>query len=214
MEAPADDDGDIITGVVIDEEEPQPSAAMDPFAGAPVSLPPQQRPAPAAQMPVARPSPVATQRAPQNFVPGPPVAVVAPPGPAPVAAGNDQHIVVRGEHRVILHTLEGQVKRGAIRDADLGADTVALESTAGAAPERIPRMRVKAIFFMLPAGTKAPNPDGQKVRVTFKDGRQVAGFSKDHKAGGTGFFVVPADNRTNTSRIFIFRHSVQAITVD
>ena len=89
-----------------------------------------------------------------------------------------------------------------------------LDSGAGAVPERIARTRVKAIFFMLPAGTKAPTPDGQKVRVTFKDGRQVAGFSKDHKAGGPGFFVVPADNRTNTSRIFIYRHSVQAIAVD
>ncbi len=121
---------------------------------------------------------------------------------------------MKGEHRVILHTLEGQVKRGAIRDADLSADHVALEGGAGAIAERIPRARVKAIFFMLPAGTKAPAADGQKVRVTFKDGRQVAGFSKDHKSGGPGFFVVPADNRTNTSRIFIFRHSVQAVAID
>lgn len=122
--------------------------------------------------------------------------------------------MVKGEHRVILHTLEGQVKRGSIKDANLAGEHVNLDGGSGAVAERIPRARVKAIFFMLPAGTKAPNPDGQKVRVTFKDGRQVAGYSKDHKAGGPGFFVVPADNRTNTSRIFIFRHSVQAIAVD
>jgi hypothetical protein len=127
---------------------------------------------------------------------------------------DDGRIFVSGEHRVILHTLEGHVKRGSIRDVDLTAETVSLEGAGDAGSEQIPRARVKAIFFMLPAGSKAPAAEGQKVRVTFKDGRQVAGFSKDHTSDAPGFFVVPADNRTNTSRIFIFRHSVQAIALD
>ena len=67
---------------------------------------------------------------------------------------------------------------------------------------------------MLPAGQKAPAPSGDKLRVTFKDGRQLAGFSSDHRASGIGFFVVPADNRTNTERIFIYRSSVEKVAVD
>ena len=52
------------------------------------------------------------------------------------------------------------------------------------------------------------------MRVTFKDGRQVSGYSSDHAGDGTGFFVVPADNRTNTERIFIYRHGVQTLHLD
>ena len=88
-----------------------------------------------------------------------------------------------------------------------------LEAQPGAV-EKIPRPRIKAIFFMLPAGQKAPTPKGDKLRVTFKDGRQLAGFSIDHRGSGIGFFVVPADNRTNTERIFIYRSSVEKVAVD
>jgi hypothetical protein len=145
--------------------------------------------------------------------------VVAGPGassPAltPVAAGNiAQPVLVPGEHRVILHTVEGQVKRGAIKDAKLGDPLLQLQLANGGT-ESLPRERVKALFFMLAPGARAPSTEGNKVRVTFKDGRQVAGFSKDHKGPTSGFFVVPADNRTNTERIFIFRHAVQSISID
>ena len=47
--------------------------------------------------------------------------------------------------------------------------------------------------------------------LTFRDGRQVAGFSDDYTGSDLGFFIVPADNRTNTARIYVFRSSVQGI---
>ena len=131
----------------------------------------------------------------------------------PAGSASASSPIIKGEHRVILHTIEGQVKRGAIRDTNLTDETVGLEAQPGAM-EKIPRPRIKAIFFMLPAGQKAPTPKGDKLRVTFKDGRQLAGFSSDHKAAGIGFFVVPADNRTNTERIFIYRSSVEKVSVD
>jgi hypothetical protein len=118
---------------------------------------------------------------------------------------------IEGEHRVIIHTVEGQVKRGVIRDVDLMDTAIPLEQQAGFAPERIPVSRVKAIFFMTQAGVRLPAPNGEKIRVTFRDGRQVAGFSNDYNASDIGFFMVPADTRTNTARIYVFRSSVQGI---
>jgi hypothetical protein len=129
---------------------------------------------------------------------------------APSDAG-PRSCFVEGEHRVIIHTIEGQVKRGVIRDVDLLDDAIALEQQTGFTPERIPGKRVKAIFFMLPAGARLPQAEGQKIRVTFNDGRQVAGFSQDFQEGGQGFFLIPADNRTNTARIFVYRSNVQAV---
>lgn len=157
----------------------------------------------------------------------PPAQVLVPGAPPPRATLNALPAVkssasaaaviapinafIEGEHRVIIHTVEGQVKRGAIRDVDLLDEVIPLEQQTGFAPERIPVTRVKAIFFMLATGSRPPQPEGQKVRVTFTDGRQVAGFSDDYKNTGEGFFVIPADTRTNTSRIFIYRASVQAV---
>ena len=133
----------------------------------------------------------------------PGLELTEPAGPGPTW--------IDGEHRVIIHTIEGQVKRGTIRDIDLLDQAVHLEQQTGFAPERIPVSRLKAVFFMLPAGSRPPTASGQKLRVTFNDGRQVAGFCSDYSSNAPGFFVVPADNRTNTARIFIYRSSVQSV---
>jgi hypothetical protein len=47
--------------------------------------------------------------------------------------------------------------------------------------------------------------------VGFADGRQIVGFSEDVDGGEQGFFLVPADTRTHTARIYVFRAGVQSI---
>jgi len=66
---------------------------------------------------------------------------------------------------------------------------------------------------MLAPGETAPAPEGKRVRVTFRDGRQVAGFSPDYREGGIGFFMIPADARTNTGRIWVYRAAVRQVSV-
>lgn len=118
---------------------------------------------------------------------------------------------VEGEHRVVLHTLEGQVRRGTVRDIDL-LDPVIRLAQPGRPPEVIPSERVKAIFFMQEPGV-APLPSvGRRIRVGFGDGRQIVGFSEDVDAAEQGFFLVPADTRTHTARIYVFRAGVQSIS--
>ncbi|MDX2013972.1 MAG: hypothetical protein SFW67_27490 [Myxococcaceae bacterium] len=209
-----ENDGEIIQGVVVEEEPPaepgwDTAVSTAPVVEARVALP--VAPPPRAPEPV---------RAPPAVAPAP---TLAPQPPARVMADQlfdrsgtvKSHgpVVLQGDHRVILHTMEGQVKRGALKNPDLGADTLTLEAQGGAV-EPIALGRVKAIFFMLAPGARSPAGEGQKVRVTFKDGRQVAGFSRDHAQGGAGFFVIPADNRTNTERIFIYRHGVQSVGIE
>ena len=143
-------------------------------------------------------------------------AVLAPPPQArrstaevPRTAAATRRSYVDGEHRVIVHTIEGQVKRGTIRDVDLLDAVIPLEQGGSTAPEQIPAQRLKAIFFMTTPGARTLPAGGQKVRVTFSDGRQVAGFSEDFQSEDPGFFVTPADTRTNTARIYVFRASIQ-----
>jgi hypothetical protein len=105
------------------------------------------------------------------------------------------------------------VKRGVLEDADLGAAALALAAQPGAAGEALAIENIKAIFFMLAPGEPAPSPEGKRVRVTFKDGRQVAGFSPDYRDDGVGFFMIPADTRTNTGRIWVYRSAVKSVAL-
>jgi hypothetical protein len=118
---------------------------------------------------------------------------------------------VEGEHRVVLHTLEGQVRRGTVRDVDL-LDPVIRLAQPGRPPEAISAERVKAIFFMQEPGSPPPATSGRRIRVGFSDGRQIVGFSEDIDAGEQGFFLIPADTRTHTARIYVFRAGVASIT--
>ena len=143
---------------------------------------------------------------------------VPPPPATDVATGAEvfggtylSPTFVEGEHRVVLHTLEGQVRRGTVRDLDL-LDPVIRLAQPGRAPEAIAADRVKAIFFMQEAGTPPPPSAGRRIRVGFADGRQIVGFSEDVDAGEQGFFLVPADTRTHTARIYVFRAGVQSIS--
>jgi len=135
---------------------------------------------------------------------------LAEPGAAADSQGSASF--VSGEHRVVMHTVEGQVLRGAIRDVDLVDGEVPLLQPSGDTVA-IGSDRVKAIFFMLAPGETPPPSLGTKVRVTFGDGRQVAGMSPDYSPGAVGFFVVPVDSRTNTGRIWVYRSAVRQISV-
>jgi hypothetical protein len=120
---------------------------------------------------------------------------------------------VAGSHRVVVHTADGQVKRGLLIDAALDDDTLVLHAQTAGAPETLATDELKAVFFMLPVGEQPPTPEGQRVRVTFRDGRQVAGFSADYAPERPGFFVAPADTRTHTARIWVYRSAVRQVSV-
>ncbi|GEJ57828.1 DUF6982 domain-containing protein [Anaeromyxobacter diazotrophicus] len=185
-------------------------AAVAPAPAAPVAAAPPAAPAPIPAVPQAEAAPLAGA---ELFEPAAEEPAAAPPPPAPPAAPAAPTCFIAGAHRVVVHTSDGQVKRGTLRDAALDGPQLELLSQPGGASEPLPAERVKAIFFMLGTGEPPPAPEGKKVRVTFRDGRQVAGFSPDYAPERVGFFMVPADTRTHTARIWVYRASVRQVTV-
>jgi len=136
-------------------------------------------------------------------------AAAEAPGPDPFAPSPS---FVAGEHRIVLHTVEGQVLRGSIANADLQDPELPLIQPNGAVA-RVPAGHVKAIFFMLPAGEQPPQSEGTRVRITFGDGRQVSGIAPDYAPGSVGFFVLPLDTRTHTARVWVYRTAIRQISV-
>jgi hypothetical protein len=135
--------------------------------------------------------------------------VLHDPEPAAAAASRE----VKGTHRVVVHTVDGLTRRGTLHDPDLGGASLTLLPQPSGLPERLPAEKLRAVFFMLEPGEKPPVPEGTRVRVTFRDGRQVAGFSPDYDPAATGFFILPADTRTNTERIWVYRNAVRQVTL-
>jgi hypothetical protein len=133
---------------------------------------------------------------------------IEPVSLAPSGAGR-----VSGAQRAVVHLLDGQVLRGMLTDADLEAPELELDSGNPGALDQVATAAIKAIFFMLAPGEPPPVAGGKRVRVTFRDGRQVAGFSDDYREELVGFFMVPVDTRTNTARIWVYQAAVKQVSV-
>jgi hypothetical protein len=184
---------DVPSEVASAHDAPPPSSAAVSF-----DAPVEGHAEPATSQPEA--APVAAERAP------PPAPEVAPEEARPGG-------VVSGAHRVVIHTLDGLVLRGTLTEADLEEPELELESGTAGETTPVGTAGIKAIFFMLAPGEEPQAPLGKRVRVTFRDGRQVAGFSPDYREGGVGFFMFPADTRTNTARIWVYQAAVKQVAV-
>jgi hypothetical protein len=149
---------------------------------------------------------------PEHAVTEPPRAIAGPAGPPAIDRFAPSPSFVSGDHRIVLHTVEGQVLRGSLANADLADPELPLIQPNGAVA-RVPAEQVKAIFFMLPAGVHPPAAAGTRVRVTFGDGRQISGLSPDYSPDSHGFFVLPLDGRTHTARVWVYRAAVRQIDI-
>ncbi len=76
----------------------------------------------------------------------------------------------------------------------------------------IPIAQLKALFFVREFSgdpTLVENkdfidpPQGRKVEVTFHDNEVMVGSTLGYRGDGNGFFLHPADNRSNNQRVFV-----------
>ena len=139
-------------------------------------------------------------------------------GPVPVLAGPTRYpsgelsLPITGEQKGVVHMLAGAVKRGTLRDVDLTASTLALETGPGEV-QAIPTDQVKAVFF-LPNGPVAGGPPvaGRHVRIALVDGRTLVGVSTDQLDQVPGLFIVPSGTAGTAERIFVFQAGIRSVT--
>jgi hypothetical protein len=58
----------------------------------------------------------------------------------------------------------------------------------------------------------ATTPGGRKIKVTFKDGEVLVGTTQGYQPNRPGFFVVPADPKSNNERCFVVATATRSVT--
>ena len=124
-------------------------------------------------------------------------------------------------NQVVARFLDGTILKGWTHDF-LPARALFHITTNGAEPLEVKVLDLKALYFVrslegdsdhpktneFPAF--APVPE-RKVQVTFKDGEVLVGTTQTHLLDQLGFFLLPADPRSNNERCYIVTSSTRAV---
>jgi hypothetical protein len=116
-----------------------------------------------------------------------------------------------GDHPVVLQLLDGTVKRGALRDPNLTAESVAMVDADGV-EESLYTADMKLIVFLVRPGEGRPELRGEYCTVTFMDGRQLGGFTdEDIENAEPGFSLLPPSPQTDAARLYVFRNGLSGV---
>jgi len=130
-------------------------------------------------------------------------------------------------HLVIAHYQNGRILKGHTSDFLPARDHFHLlprDSCPGTRPTAILIPELKGVFFVRhldgnPAHTKqndfAPTDltPGRKIRVVFKDGEVLQGVTSRYRPEAAGFFVMPADQRSNNERCFVVAAATREVSL-
>jgi hypothetical protein len=127
-------------------------------------------------------------------------------------------------NQVVARCQDGRVLKGLTNDFFPAKDRFHLlpaGSPAGAVPVEVVVSSLKAVFFVhdlkgSPDHKKTNAFDhalpGRKIRVVFKDGEVLVGTTNGYQPGRPGFFLFPADSKSNNERCYIVSASAKEIT--
>ncbi len=124
-------------------------------------------------------------------------------------------------NRVVARFADGRVVKGTTQDFSVARDVFhVIPPEAGAAPVRVTMPALKAVFFVKDhTGDKDYNErkafdklvPGRKLQVTFRDGEVLVGTSTAYDAARPGFFMTPANPKSNNDRIFVVMKAVRSV---
>jgi hypothetical protein len=122
--------------------------------------------------------------------------------------------LVEAEYKkVVARYWDGLLLRGYTNDFHPSKAHLHLSSHPTSGPAAmVPLSQLKALFFVRefegnPGHVEekqfVTRPPGRKIEVTFRDGEVLVGSTLNYRPDGQGFFVQPADPRSNNLRVFV-----------
>jgi len=124
---------------------------------------------------------------------------------------------------VVARYQDGRLLKGTTRDFSPLRSEFHLnpEGDEGAAAVKVLVASLKAVFFVRSLEGDRSHVDeldfqhskgqGRRIRVTFKDGEVMVGFTVGYAPNRPGFFFIPADPDSNNLRAFIVSPAVAKV---
>ncbi len=120
-------------------------------------------------------------------------------------------------NKVVVRFVDGRIVKGTTADFLPTKDVFHVNQAAdmaGAKPIEVFLKDLKALFFVkdftgdsqrVDSNDFDPSrpPAGRKIRVEFKDGEVLVGTTVGYQPERPGFFLVPADQTSNSERCYI-----------
>lgn len=138
------------------------------------------------------------------------------------------------DEKVVIRFTNGSLLKGYLREFSVESHNIVFEELSGEGTQTIPVDNLKAIFFVRTfEGDKKYREikrygtnkiEGRKIFIRFKDGESMVGhlqgdmpwdkgfFLSKPDEKKTGFFLVPVDEESNNSKVFVIKSSVADIT--
>jgi len=128
-----------------------------------------------------------------------------------------------GATRVVARYTDGRVIKGFTQDFFANKDRFHLILDDNRRTVEVPVQRLKAVFFVRDLSgnsqyqerkryLQGENPGGVKLEVTFADGEVLVGSTPlGYDPKRQGFFVTPADPKSNNLRVFVVASAVKGV---
>jgi hypothetical protein len=148
-----------------------------------------------------------------------PLSTSPPNSPETPSTGAGQ--LTAGWSRVILRYLDGTALKGVCNDFSSSRTHFHLWPSVDAPPSQqviVTVSRLKAVCFVRDFDGDSAHgerqtfetvPHGRKIEIIFMDGEIMVGSTLNFQPEGSGFFLCPADSRSNNIRIYVVCASVR-----
>lgn len=125
------------------------------------------------------------------------------------------------QNRIVLHYRDGRIAKGRTGDFFPDKQWFHVIDKETEKTTRVDITKLKGIFFVKDFDgdpeyqeqySGARTGLGKKVKVAFKDGEAVTGYTPGFSPTKPGFFLFPSDPGCNTEKIFVINVATDEIT--
>jgi hypothetical protein len=129
------------------------------------------------------------------------------------------------QNKIVIHYLDGRLEKGITSDFFPNKEHFHVMPATPPAGVKMLEIRItdlKAVFFVKDF-TGSPdyidkkdfepgkNVVGRKLSVVFKDGELMVGTTTGYQPDRPGFFIVPADPKSNVERCFVITKATREV---
>ncbi len=114
--------------------------------------------------------------------------------------------------QIIARFADGELLKGITEDLFPGKEWFHLDPADSGARRKVDFAELKAVFFVKSYDGDHRHQErkegerpgyGKKIRVVFKDGEEIVGYTSGYSPGRPAFFVFPLDPDSNNDRILV-----------